>query len=140
MVTLRETYSNGSIRLICRETDSFVIEVINQHITNNSRNKNNSLFVIKLQESNNASAHRIVLLVSLLLFRKFKVNNSKNVVSWKLLGKLFSSRDNKFTKEHQLWRESQCFDQYFGISTYFSNALVWNIERWRLRATNDFKW
>lgn len=67
-ITLRETYTNETFQLICREPDSLIIEI--QSHTQESDNEHDSqrpykglLFLLKLQESNSQSTQRIVYIV-----------------------------------------------------------------------------
>lgn len=68
-VILRQTVSNEKIRLICRESDLLIVEIISQkkhnEETNIQRRSSDQLFVLKLLESNSASPHRIICIVRL---------------------------------------------------------------------------
>lgn len=68
MVTLKGTYGNETMRLICRETDSLIVEVIRHRVMNNQelesqRQYNGLIFLLKLQESNSVSPERTVYIV-----------------------------------------------------------------------------
>lgn len=68
-VTLKESYTNETIRLLCREDDSLTIEIISDLIAKPSdyesqRQYNGSLYLFKLQEYNNDSPQRIIYIVS----------------------------------------------------------------------------
>lgn len=70
-LTLRDTVSNGTFRLLCRETDSLIFKFSYSEKyydeTNSERQSNGVLYLLKLYEKNNLSQHRIIYIVSIII-------------------------------------------------------------------------
>lgn len=76
-ITLRETYTNETFRLTCREPDSLIIE-IQSHTLHSDNDHDNQrpykglLFLLKLQETNSESTQRIVYIVRKCVVREIR--------------------------------------------------------------------
>lgn len=73
---MAETESNETIRLVCRDADAIAIEVRSNMIRDsNEANFINELYVVRILETNNRFASKVVYIVS----RKMKIDEIRHV-------------------------------------------------------------